>query len=87
MAQLIDFYADWCGPCKQQATILEDIEDAYDELDIEKIDVDENNAKASQYNVRSLPTLVLLDDDGNVTERFVGLTQSDDLEEAIEDVL
>lgn len=82
--RLKDFYADWCGPCKTQDPILEDLEDDWgDRVTFEKIDVDENQDVANQYQVRSIPTIVVEDDDG-VVERFVGVTQREDLEAALE---
>ena len=80
---LKDFYADWCGPCKTQDPILEDLEEEYGDVEFEKIDVDENQDVANQYQVRSLPTLVVENDDG-IVERFVGVTQAEDLEDALE---
>jgi len=79
-----DFYADWCGPCKTQDPILEDLEaDWGDRVEFEKIDVDENQEVANEYQVRSIPTLVVENDDG-VVERFVGVTQREDIEDAFE---
>ena len=82
--KLKDFYADWCGPCKTQDPILEDIEEDWGErVQFEKIDVDENQDVANEYQVRSIPTLVVENDDG-VVERFVGVTQREDIESALE---
>ena len=80
--RLKDFYADWCGPCKTQDPILEEIEEDYPEVEFEKIDVDEDQETANQYSVRSLPTLVVEDDDGEV-ERFIGVTQREEIESAL----
>jgi thioredoxin 1 len=83
--RLKDFYADWCGPCKTQDPILEEMEEDWDEgVTFEKIDVDENQDVANEYQVRSIPTIVIENDDG-VVERFVGVTQREDLENALED--
>jgi thioredoxin 1 len=79
---LKDFYADWCGPCKTQDPILDDLEDEYGEVDFEKINVDEQQDVANEYHVRSLPTLIVENDDG-IVERFVGVTQADDIEDAL----
>ena len=81
---LKDFHADWCGPCKTQDPILEDIvEDWGDRVQFEKIDVDENQDVANEYQVRSIPTVVVENDDG-VVERFVGVTQREAIESALE---
>ncbi|MFB6104237.1 MAG: thioredoxin [Halobacteriaceae archaeon] len=81
---LKDFYADWCGPCKTQDPILEDLEEDYgDRVSFEKIDVDEEQDVANEYQVRSIPTLVVENDDG-IVERFVGVTQREQIETALE---
>ena len=80
---LKDFYADWCGPCKTQDPILDDLEDEYPDVEFEKINVDEAQDVANEYQVRSLPTLIVEDDEG-VVERFVGVTQAEDIEAAFE---
>ena len=81
---LKDFYADWCGPCKTQDPILEDIEeDRGDSFEIEKVNVDEEQDVANEYQVRSLPTLIIENEDG-IVERFVGVTQRDDIESALD---
>ncbi|MFB6079017.1 MAG: thioredoxin [Halarchaeum sp.] len=82
---LKDFYADWCGPCKTQDPIIEELEDEWgDRVTFEKVDVDENQDVANEYQVRSIPTIVVENDDG-VVERFVGVTQADKLEDAFEE--
>lgn len=81
---LKDFHADWCGPCKTQDSILEDIEaDRGEEFVIEKINVDEEQELANDYQVRSLPTIIIENEDG-VVERFIGVTQREDIEAALE---
>ena len=60
---LVDFYAEWCGPCKMMPPVLKEIKDCLgDRITILKIDVDKNPALASEYNVRSVPTLILFQD-------------------------
>ena len=81
---LKDFYADWCGPCKTQDPILEELQEEWDDrVDFEKIDVDEEQDTANEYQVRSIPTIVIENDDG-IVERFVGVTQKEKLEDAFE---
>lgn len=57
---LVDFWAEWCGPCKMLAPILEEIAKDYQgQVKIVKMDVDKNQAMPSQYGIRSIPTLIL----------------------------
>ncbi len=79
---LKDFYADWCGPCKTQDPILEEVSEDWPDVTFEKVDVDEEQDVANEYQVRSLPTLVVENDDG-VVERFIGVTQREDIEDAL----
>lgn len=80
---LKDFYADWCGPCKTQDSILEELEADRNDFTLEKINVDENQEIANDYQVRSLPTLIIENEDG-VVERFIGVTQREEIENALE---
>jgi len=80
--RVLDFYADWCGPCKTQDPILE--EELGDAFELQKVDVDQEQDVANQYQVRSLPTLVVENDDG-VVDRFVGVTQKEDITAAIDE--
>lgn len=57
---LVDFYADWCGPCKQQAPILKQLtERVGDKVRVVKVNVDHSQAAANQYQIRSIPTMIL----------------------------
>lgn len=80
--KLLKFYADWCGPCKTQAKVLESL----DNVIIENIDVDtdEGEELADKYNIRGCPTIIFLDNNDNVLERFNGLTSLEDLNKALE---
>ena len=80
---LKDFYADWCGPCKTQDPILEEVLEDYPEVSFEKVNVDEEQDVANEYQVRSLPTVVVENDDG-IVDRFVGVTQRDEIEAALQ---
>ena len=83
--RLLDFHADWCGPCKTQDPILEELSEEWgDRFELVKVDVDEQQDIANEYQVRSLPTLIVENDEG-IVDRFVGVTQKEDLEVALED--
>ncbi len=69
---LVDFWATWCGPCRQIAPIVEDLADEFEgRAKIGKVDVDNNPQTAQQYGVRSIPTLLFFDD-GEVEEQLIG---------------
>ncbi|MCX5773902.1 MAG: thioredoxin [Fusobacteria bacterium] len=69
---LVDFYADWCGPCKMLGPILEQISGEMPNVNIIKVNVDNDQNLAMQFNVRSIPTMVLFKD-GKPVETMIGL--------------
>ena len=69
---LVDFFANWCGPCKMIAPYLEELADEFkDKVTVAKLDVDQNNESASKYGVRGIPTLILFEN-GQQKETIVG---------------
>jgi thioredoxin 1 len=71
---LIDFWAPWCGPCRMQAPIIEDVaEEMGEEAVIAKLNVDENPELSSKFSVMSIPTLVIIKN-GKVVDQKVGVT-------------
>lgn len=76
---LVDFYADWCGPCKMLAPILKQVKDELSEkIKIIKIDVDKNQQLATQFQVRGVPTMILFKN-GNQLWKQSGVLQKNDL--------
>lgn len=81
---LVDFWAPWCGPCRMQGPILEEVAAAVgDKGVIAKINIDENTASAAQFGVQSIPTLLLFND-GKMVKRYVGVQRKDELVKAID---
>lgn len=82
---LVDFHADWCGPCQSLKPVLEALAKEFeDRAQVLKVDVDQHPALAQQYNVRGIPTLVLFKD-GQVTDTVVGLRSKAELAALLED--
>jgi len=79
---LVDFHAEWCGPCKMLAPIVEDIA-AETAATVAKVDIDRNQGLAAEYGVRGVPTLLLFVD-GEQVERLVGMQEKGRLEQLIE---
>ena len=76
---LVDFFAEWCGPCKTQAPILKEAKDRLgDDVRIIKIDIDKNRDVARQFNVQGVPTLILFKK-GKVKWRQSGVVQANTL--------
>ena len=75
---LVDFYADWCGPCKMVSPIIEEIANERTDITVLKVNVDENNALAAKHGVFSIPTLITFKD-GNEKTRVVGYTSKEKL--------
>lgn len=82
-AVLIDFYADWCGPCQMQLPVVDRIADKFsNDVEVLKINVDEHPAIAQQYGVRSIPALFLVQD-RNIKDQMVGYQSEAVLEDKI----
>ena len=80
-AVLLDFWAEWCGPCKMIAPLLDEVADKYEEkLDVVKLNVDENPNVAQKFGIRSIPTLILFKD-GAVQAQLMGAMPMRQLEE------
>lgn len=84
---LIDFYADWCGPCKMVAPVLEELAQEYgDKLNIYKIDTEAEQELAGVFGIKSIPSLLFVPKDGQ-PQMAMGALPKDTFEKAIKDVL
>jgi thioredoxin 1 len=89
MAKLIlmDFYADWCGPCKMQGPIFEDLaKDLSDKVEFEKINVDKEGDLALEKGIMVVPTIIL-EKDGVEVQKWMGVTSKEELIKAINQAL
>ena len=76
---VVDFWAEWCGPCKMMAPVFEKLADEFEgQLTFAKVDVDTNQGSAGQFGIRGIPTLLVFDG-GKEVDRIVGLAPEDQL--------
>ena len=84
---IIDFYATWCGPCKQTAPIVEELANEYDgKIDVYKVDVDQQEELAALFGVQSIPTILFIPQKGD-PQKSVGAIGKGQFEEVIKNVL
>ena len=81
--KVLDFYADWCGPCQMLAPIMDELEKEHKDVEFVKINIDDQPEIAEKYEVMSIPTLVFLDDDDKITNTLVGLKSKKDIEKIL----
>ena len=80
---LIDFYADWCGPCKMMSPIIDSIaEEGISNLKVGKINVDENPNLAERYGIMSIPTILIFKE-GKIAKTFIGVTSKSQIISAL----
>jgi len=80
---IIDFWAEWCGPCRQMSPIIEQIAEENQELKVCKVNVDEENALSIKYGITAIPTILIIKN-GEVVERFLGVTAKDKIVKSVE---
>jgi thioredoxin 1 len=84
---VVDFWAEWCGPCKMIAPLLEELASEYDaRVRIGKVNIDEEQALAAQYGIRAVPTLLFFKN-GEVASQIVGMCSKRDLKSKIDQLL
>ena len=84
---LVDFWAEWCGPCKMMLPIVEEISTEYaDKLVVAKVDVDNCQATAMKYGIRNIPTILFFKN-GELVHRQVGAIRKPDLQKLFEELL
>lgn len=84
---LVDFYADWCGPCKMMGPVVEELAEEYEgRAKVGKLNVDNSDAIAAKYRVMTIPTIMVIKD-GEVTDKFVGVQNKTKLMDALNKVL
>ena len=83
---LVDFWAEWCGPCKMIAPLLDELADEYQgKVKIGKVNIDDQQALATKYGIRAIPTLLLINK-GEVAEQMVGAKSKRDLKASLDRV-
>lgn len=80
---LVDFFANWCGPCRMMSPVLEEVEEEFEGLTVVKVDTDENGSLAAKYGVQSIPNMILFKD-GKPVDQIIGFRPKEDVIETIE---
>lgn len=80
---LVDFYAEWCGPCKMLGPVIEEISEEIDNCEFYKVNIDEAGELAERYGIMSIPTLLIFEK-GELVNQVVGFRTKDELKEMLE---
>ena len=84
---LVDFWAQWCGPCRMLAPTIDELADEYkDRVKVAKVDTDSNHDTAMKFNISAIPTIILFNK-GQIARRFVGLTSKKEFKAALDSVV
>ena len=82
---LVDFWAEWCAPCKMMTPVIDALSEEYDgKATVGKVNIDEEGDLATKFGVSSIPTLLVFKD-GEVAKKFVGVTSKDELDSALKE--
>lgn len=83
---LKDFYSEWCAPCKDLSPIIDELSQEYETVKFEKIDIEEKEEKAEEYNIRAIPAIII-ECDGDVKQKFVGFQTKETLAGALDKII
>jgi len=84
---MVDFYADWCGPCKMMAPIVEKIAKEFEgKINVCKINVDDSSKTSSKYGIQGIPTIIFFKD-GEIVDNYVGFLSEENMRKKITDLL
>lgn len=82
---IVDFFATWCVPCQMQTPILEELSKSCEDVEVYKVNIDDNQELAIRYGISSVPTIVFFKD-GEEVERCVGLTEIEEINEIVDNL-